>query len=582
METFYKFKNLLTLKELKSVFSLLILMLIGMAMEMLGIGLIIPIVTIFTQDDIAVKYPEIIPILNIFGNPSQEELLVGAMFLLIIIYAIKSFFLGFMIWVQMKFSYGVQVRLSKKLYEVYLKQPFTFHLQHNTAQLIRNITIGVSTYSSLLIQIMLLMTECLVLFGVSLLVIIIEPLGTILVAGLGIAAWGFHYFTRSSITRWGEILQDSEGLRLQYLQQGLGGVKDVKILGRENTFLNEYLSCASQSARVSRLNATIKHIPRLWLELLLISGLGGLVFSMVMLDRSTTEIAATLGLFAVAAFRIAPSINRITGSIQSLRYGLPIVNTLNEEFKYESNIEESEEQIQEFKFKSEIEFKDLSFTYTDNSEPALKNISLKIKQGQMIGVIGESGAGKSTLVDIILGLLMPNAGKVLVDGKDIKSNLRGWQRDIGYVPQSIFLTDESLRKNIAFGLSNEEIDDQAVDKAIKSAELSDFVNGLEEGIDTMVGERGVRISGGQRQRIGIARALYHNPDVLVLDEATSALDNETETKVMNSVLELHGDKTIIIIAHRLTTIEGCDKLIRLDKGKITEQGNTKKVLNKEA
>ncbi len=580
METFYKIKNLLTRKEVKIVFILLIFMLIGMAMEMLSIGLIIPIVTILTQEDIVSKYPVIAPILDTFGNPNQQKLMLGSMLILVIIYTVKSFFLAFMIWVQMKFSYGVQVRLSAKLYDIYLNQPYTFHLQHNTAQLIRNVTIGVSTYTSLLKQAMFLMTEFMVLVGVSLLVIIIEPMGAILVVGLGAAAGVFHYFTRSSITHWGETLQECEGLRLQHLQQGLGGIKDVKIQGKESAFLKPYFKSVSQSARVSRLNESIKQFPRLWLELLVIIGLAGLVYFMVMLERTMPEIVATLSLFAVAAFRVAPAINRITGSIQALRYGLPIVNTLNEEFKYESNIKRIKNDFSNFLFENKIEVKDLSFTYQGSSVPALKNISLDIKQGEMLGIIGESGSGKSTLIDILLGLLTPDKGELLVDSKDIQTNIRGWQRDIGYVAQSIFLIDESLRRNIAFGLSDEEIDDSAIEKCLKSAELLDFVNDLENGLDTMVGERGVRLSGGQRQRIGIARALYHNPDVLVLDEATSALDIATEEKMMESVLGLHGEKTVIIIAHRLSTIKDCDYLIRMDRGCIIEQGVTKNVLGK--
>ena len=580
METFYKIKNLLTRKEVKITIILLIFMLIGMAMEMLSIGLIIPIVTILTQDDIVSKYPIIAPILDTFGNPNQQKLMLGSMLILVIIYTVKTFFLAFMIWVQMKFTYGVQVRLSAKLYDIYLNQPYTFHLQHNTAQLIRNVTIGVSTYSSLLKQAMFLMTEFMVLVGVSLLVIIIEPMGTILVVGLAAAAGVFHYFTRSSITHWGETLQECEGLRLQHLQQGLGGIKDVKIQGKESAFLKPYFKSVSQSARVSRLNESIKQFPRLWLELLVIIGLAGLVYFMVMLERTTPEIVATLSLFAVAAFRVAPAINRITGSIQALRYGLPIVNTLNEEFKYESNIERIKNDFSNFVFENKIEVKDLSFTYQGSSVPALKNISFDIKQGEMLGIIGESGSGKSTLIDILLGLLTPDKGELLVDSKDIQTNIRGWQRDIGYVAQSIFLIDESLRRNIAFGLSDEEIDDSTIEKCLKSAELLDFVNDLENGLDTMVGERGVRLSGGQRQRIGIARALYHNPDVLVLDEATSALDTATEQKMMESVLALHGEKTVIIIAHRLSTIKDCDYLIRMDRGCIIEQGVTKNVLGK--
>jgi ABC-type multidrug transport system fused ATPase/permease subunit len=549
---------------------LLGLMIIGMVLETLGVGLVIPALALLTQQDLAHSYPTLQPALHALGNPSQKTLVIGGMLVLVGVYLIKALFLAFLAWRQTHFAYGVQAQLSQRLFTVYLRQPYTFHLQRNSAQLIRNAVgeVDIFTYNGIMPG-MLLLTESLVLLGLCSLLLVVEPLGALIVISvLGTAAWGFHLLTRGRIARWGQARQHHEGLRIQHLQQGLGGAKDVKLLGRETDFLEQYGLHNVQSARAGQLQETLRQLPRLWLELLAVSGLAILVISMLVQDRALEAVLPTLGLFAATAFRLIPSVNRVLGAMQSLRYGLPVIDTLHMELNL-TTPEVVDTHSPVTPFQTMLELSQTTYTYPAAAKPALEDISLSIRCGESVGFIGASGAGKSTLVDILLGLLTPDTGEVRVDGKGIQANLRNWQDQIGYVPQSIFLTDDTIRRNVAFGLANRQIDDTAVQRAIRAAQLDEFVASLPDGLETLVGERGIRLSGGQRQRIGIARALYHDPAVLVLDEATSSLDIATESGVMQAVTTLQGTKTTIIVAHRLSTVKHCDRLYRLEQGRVT-------------
>jgi ABC-type multidrug transport system fused ATPase/permease subunit len=567
--------KILTSAERRSTLVLLALMLIGMILETLGVGLVVPALALLSQGDIALRYPEFQPVLDALGNPSQQTLVIGGMLLLVAVYLIKALFLAFLAWWQLSFAYGVQAQLSQRLFMVYLQQPYTFHLQRNSAQLIHNVINEVSMITgNAILPFMMLLTEGLVLIGLCLLLLVVEPQGALIVVSvLGSAAWGFHLLTQSRIELWGKARQYHEGLRLQHLQQGLGGAKDVKMFGREADFLQQYRIHNEQSAHVAQMQSTLQQLPRLWLEFLAVSGLAILVISLLAQNRSMESVLPTLGLFAAAAFRLMPSVSRILAAGQALRYGTSMIDVLYAELDLKLP-ETAGNQKPSAPFHSNIELRHVSFTYPAAASAALKHISLLIKRGESVGFIGASGAGKSTLVDNILGLLTPNQGEVRVDGKDIQQNLRNWQDQIGYVPQSIYLTDDTLRRNVAFGLPNDQIDDAAVKRAIHSAQLDDFVSSLPDGLMTMVGERGIRLSGGQRQRIGIARALYHDPAVLLLDEATSSLDTSTEVGVMQAVKALQGSKTILIVAHRLSTVKHCDRLYRMENGVLVDTAGT--------
>ena len=578
MTTIRNLVGMLSAGQRRSAALLLALMLVGMVLEMLGIGLVIPVLTVMTRSDLAGDYPALEPWLVRLGNPSHETLVVASMVALMGIAVAKALFLSFLAWWGARFAFALQANLSQALFAGYLRQPWTFHLQRNSAQLIRNALQQVDQVRAAIQTSLLLVAELLVLVGISALLLAVEPVGTIwVVCTLGLAGWGFQILTRDRLLRWGVARQLHEGLRIQHLQQGLGGAKDVKLLGREGEFISRYQVHNAANAAIGQRQATLQRFPTLWFELLAVSGLGILVIVLVGGSRPLESLLPTLGLFAAAAFRLLPSAARVLSSVQTLRYSVPVIDNLHSELELiDANPRPS--QGRPLRLESALTLDRVDFRYEGAEASALSGVSLSVPKGTSAGFIGATGAGKSTLVDIILGLLTPTSGSVLVNGTDIQTRLRDWQDQIGYVPQSIFLTDDTLRRNVAFGVPDKDIDEDAVLRAIRAAQLGDFVEALTEGLDTPVGERGVRLSGGQRQRIGIARAILHSPSVLVLDEATSALDIETERSVMDAVRALQGDKTLLIVAHRLSTVECCDRIFRLDHGRLVEEGEASLVL----
>lgn len=577
---FRKIWGILSFSEKRNALYLLGLMLMGMVLETLSVGMVVPAIALLAQNDFIERYPSFHPVLYFFGNPSHQSLIIGGLAALLVVYFIKNFFQAIFAWQQSAFTFNLQSRLSQELFGIYLRQPYAFHLQRNSAHLIRNVFSDVGVFTGLSVApTMLLLAEGFVLLGLCCLLLLIEPVGVMIVIGvLGAIAWKFHRLTSRYVSRWGEERQLHDGLRIQHIQQGLGGVKDVKLLGREAEFLDQYRVHCVKNARISQRTTFLSQLPRLWLELFAISAFVLLAFSMMAQGRALSAVMPTLGLFAAAAFRLMPTVSRMLSALQSLRFGLPVIDSLHMDLNL--TVPASAEEMQTpVPFLERMEVDSICYTYAGAQSPALKNLSVSINRGETVGFIGCSGAGKSTLVDIILGLLEPDSGVVRVDRVDIQAHLRAWQDQIGYVPQSIYLTDDTLRRNVAFGLSNDQIDDDAVWRALHCAQLDEYVRGLPQMLDTVVGERGIRLSGGQRQRIGIARALYHDPAVLVLDEATSSLDTDTERGVMEAILELHGVKTIVVVAHRLSTVAHCDRLYRLDRGELVGAGTPEEMLS---
>jgi ABC-type multidrug transport system fused ATPase/permease subunit len=577
--TFYqKLLFLLSSNQKRQIILLSFLLLFGVILEMFGLGLMLPILTLILTKDVGSEYPLIKPFLNFLGNPSQQQLVIGGMALLIAFYILKMFFILFLNWRQAIFTSHLSSELSQKLFTGYLKMPYAFHLQRNSSQLISNIQGEISIFTTVTQAAMSLQTELSIVLGVSAMLIYLEPLGATLVTFfLGISAFGFHRLTANKLLDWGGKRQKYDLQLNKDLMQGLNGVKDVKLLGREDYFLFKYGHSNIGKAYIATRQLTLLQFPRVYLELLAVIGMACLVIMMMVQNKPLEFLIPTLGIFVSAAFRMIPSLNRIMASTATIRYAQPVVNLIYDEFKI-VDIEPALKVKQDINFLSEIRLESIVFKYQSVNSNALKGVSIVIKKGETIGFIGPSGSGKSTLVDVILGLLQPNSGSILIDGFDIQKNLRGWQDQIGYVPQSIYLTDDSIQSNIAFGVPVDQIDKSAVLGAIRAAQLNEFISSLPEGINTIVGERGVRLSGGQRQRIGIARALYNNPEILVMDEATSALDTGTESGVMQSITALKGIKTIVIVAHRLSTVENCDYLYRFENGRVVESGTPSQIL----
>ena len=557
---------------------IVVMVIIGMFLETISLGIVVPIIGILTQDDYQQKYPFIV---DIFGTLSREELISAVMVALVLIYIVRSLFLFWSLWIQKGFSASVSGRLSQSLFSTYLRQPYMFHLQRNSSTLMRNaknataiVTCGVDPF-------LVLLTDGLVAIAMFALLIAVEPVGTLAVLLVfGLSTFVFQRTTRRRIDNWGYQVDYHETKILQHLQEGFGGAKDVKVLGRENEFLSQHEKHLGESIRINRIYNVILTLPRSFMEIITIVGLCLLVVSMVVRGRELADIVPILGLFAAAAFRVMPSINRLLMATQTLIFNRSIIASVYQDFLLDSP--DSLTVKSNTKFASQLELMDVSFQYPTAATASLQNVSLVVKRGEAVGFVGPSGAGKSTLVDVILGLFAPTSGVVKVDGQDVQQNLRNWQNQIGYVPQAIYLTDDTLRRNVAFGLNDENINDNLVRDAIRLAQLEEFVATLPEKLDTVVGERGVRLSGGQRQRIGIARALYHNPSVLVLDEATSSLDTPTEHGVMQAVQALQGSKTVLIVAHRLSTVEYCDRLYKIENARITEEGTFDEVVQRSA
>jgi ABC-type multidrug transport system fused ATPase/permease subunit len=578
ISVFRKLGAILDRSEKKAVLVLLVLMMVGMVIETLGVGLVVPVLALITDPAMVSRFPAAQRLVGLAGNPTPTMLVAGAMGILVAAYAVKVVFLAFLAWKQAQFIFGLDAALSERLFRGYLLQPYTFHLQRNSAILIRNVTGEIAQFTTGVSAACMLATESLVLVGIATLLLLAEPFGAIVVvATMGFSGFVFYTLARRRILRWGEARQFHEGQRMQRLQQGLGGIKDVKILGRECEFVAEYAHHLGISTRIGRHLSLLQAMPRLWLEFMAVAGIAALVVTMLLQNRPTEALVPTLGLFAAAAFRLMPSVSRFLGGLQTLRFNLPVINTLYAERDF-LRASVHAESVRPLAFERLVEFRSLVFSYPDTEARQIDGLSLQIDKGAVVGIVGGSGAGKSTLIDLLLGLLLPTSGAVLVDGVDISSYLRGWQSQIGYVPQTIYLTDDSIRRNVAFGLAAEEISDTQVRSALAAAQLTEFIAALPDGVETIVGERGVRLSGGQRQRIGIARALYHNPELLVLDEASSALDNQTEQDVMQAVLSLRGRKTVVIVAHRLTTVATCDVIFRLERGRVDACGTPAEVL----
>ena len=556
--------RVLTSVERRKLFLIWFLILVGMVIETLSIGLILPLIGLLTNSDYQSRYPRVF---DFIGNPSDKTLLIAGSLVLVAIYAIKNIFLYFSASVQRKFVNGSSARISQMVFKSYLAQPYEFHLTRNSATLIRNAENANSVITGGLDPFLVLLTDGLVAVGLFVLLMLVEPVGTLCVLVVfGGSAIGFQALTRKRITDWGRLRKTHMKMVLKHLQQGLGGVKEIKVLGRENEFFVEHEHHLVKSMEISRKYALIQLLPRLWLEVLAIIGLAILVAVMAGTRDDVSSFLPTLGLFAATAFRILPSIGRIMASFQTIAYSSPLIRTVDEDLKI--SVVADAAQKEKILFRKEIKFENVSFTYASAHRPSLQNVSLSILLGEAVGIVGPSGAGKSTLVDIFLGLLSPSEGTVEVDGVDIAIGRRSWQDQVGYVPQSIYLVDDSLIRNIALGIPHELIDHNAVLRAVRDAQLEDFVSTLPQGLETIVGERGVRLSGGQRQRIGIARALYSNPQVLVLDEATSSLDTETERGVMDAVKALQGEKTVVIVAHRLSTVSYCSRIFSIEDARL--------------
>jgi ATP-binding cassette, subfamily B, bacterial PglK len=570
-------------------------------LDAVGIGLVGPFIGLAAKPELIQHNAWLSNLQEYLGLKNTNQLIAVLGLVIIVIFYFKSFFYYQIQNYVYKFCYSQQVKLRLRLLHTYLSLPYTFHLRTNSAQVLQNISGESATFIySIAIPLLNSIANAFVLFVLLLLLAKTDLLATLGILGLLLVAIiPFHYF-RHRVARWGKEGLEANTETLRIVNHAIGGLKETKVIGCEKFFETQLSEQTNKYARAASRFHVFQLLPRIVIEALLITFVVGFVSLSLILAQRAENLVSVLGIFAIASIRLMPSASQLISAMGLLRNNTPTLNAIYLDLK-ELEKPESIDYIKMFgsevtgnsgqskdisnglrakplAFEHKLVISNLSYCYPGANENALTDVSLTIAKGESIALIGKSGAGKTTLVDVILGLLIPQSGDIRVDDFSVYEALRSWQDLIGYIPQSIFLTDDTIKGNIAFGVPEDQIDPRRLDQAIRSAQLSELVEQLPDGIQTMVGERGVLLSGGQRQRIGIARALYHEREILVLDEATSALDNETESLIGEALLKLSGTKTMIVIAHRLTTVEHCDRIYVMEKGTVVRSGSYEEIV----
>lgn len=555
-----KIQYILGKGEKRKIIILFFLMLIGGILEMAGVSLVLPIITYISKD----------------GVQEFDQIVFYAV-LLILVYFAKNLFLIFMYDAIFRFVSNGAARLSDRMMEAYLKADYSFHLRKNVSEIARAIQYDSNSVYNMIKALLQLAAEVLICMILAVFLLITDFWMCIfLMFVLGITCGLFLLFSKKETKRLGKELIYNNGQTGRWVLQAFGGIKEVKLLGREEYFRQQVGKYRREYSLNNRRQQVLLQIPRLMVETVCIVSVMVIIVFEITTGEDIASLLPKLGVFAVAAFRLLPSVGKINSLLNEALFNKAAMDAAYDELKELETIHMAErkqdvECVKPAKWSECLKTVNLSFRYSDDAPMVLDNCDIEIPFGMAVGLIGPSGAGKTTLADLLMGMLKPTSGHVEADGNDIQNNVCAWHKQIGYVPQTIYLSDDTIRANIAFGLREEEIDDEKIWEALRKAQLEEFVKSKPEGLDTMVGDRGVRLSGGQRQRIGIARALYYDPQFLVFDEATSALDNETEEAVMEAIESLHGSKTMIIIAHRLSTIEACDIVYRVSDGKVQRQ-----------
>ena len=559
----------------KRAFLVVTFMVIAVGFEVIGISLIFPYFAMLTNPGWIDHNHLIKDVYSFFRFSSHGQFIMFASFLLLVFYWFKNLVLGLIYRFQLSFVFSQYTHYSIALYEFLILLPYEVLISKNTGEIQKLLNEDVVVaHNNVMLSVFILISEGLVMMTILFLLLLLNPpvsIGAfIFMGGLGSV---LIMTVRSRIRIAGENENFHIEQKFKWVSQGFGAIKEIKTMGRESFFTHQFQHHVEAYAQAKKSLNWIQIFPRISLEALLVTAMMLLVILTLLTGQSLTKLLPTLALFSMAAFRLMPSFNRIISVLTTIRFYTPSVKALSNlpNFTTSGPLKDIPHTQTQLAFNREIVFQNVSFCYQGSTKPVLVNLSLTLPKAKSIAIIGSSGAGKTTLVDILLGLLIPTTGAILIDGQNLADNLNSWRNMVGYIPQHIFLTDDSIMNNVAFGIDVDKINRQNVLKALEMAQLDEFVKSLPEGLETNVGERGVKLSGGQRQRIGIARALYHNPDVLVLDEATSALDSETELAVTAALEALSHQKTLIVIAHRITTIKNCDMIYKLEKGHLKGQ-----------
>ncbi|HHT9106438.1 MAG TPA: ABC transporter ATP-binding protein [Candidatus Wujingus californicus] len=587
METLRKIRRILTKRE-KIQFSIIaLLILIGAILETFGIGLIVPFISLINNPHVIQEHKSLLFVYHLFNVKSFDKFLMIVGIALMVFYLFKNVYIFFVYFVQYRVIFNKQAFLSSRLFNIYLRKPYVFHVRRNSAELLQRVDSDVSHfYGGVIQQILTVFSESLVVACVVTLLFFVEPYITLIACIiLGVCSLVFKKVFHKKLGTISKNRHSVLGERYKLLNQSFGAVKEIKVMGKEDFFTKVLSACCVSYSKLNYTFNLINVMPRIIFETSTVIGILTIVLVILAKNGGAGSTMTVLALFVTASFRLMPSATRMSAALALIRNTMASVDAVYRDMfldigggfekssAYSSNSMNGKKKDCQY-----IELIGVSYMYPNSNSFSVKDVSLGIPKNSCVGFIGESGSGKTTLVDIVLGILIPTEGMVVVEGQNIFSDLSSWQKRIGYIPQSISLLDDTIRRNVAFGMPDNEINDDQVWKALESAQLKNFVESLPLKLETSIGERGVRLSGGQRQRIGIARALYYNPKILILDEATSSLDNDTEKEVMNAIEALHVEKTLIIVAHRYSTIQNCDIIFELRGGKLIRKVEKEQIL----
>lgn len=570
---FKKLLFVLTKKQKQLMLPVIIMMLINAFLQMIGVSVFVPLVSAMTEPDELMEDPVVIKICSIFGLVDSMDFFVFLSIVVILLYIVKNSFSVFQIWVSARYAKNVQRELSSRILHEYMKRDYDFFLQYDTSKVLRDISSDAFEVNNILSALSNIVTEGLTIVLILVYIFVSDVKMSLCIMLIAmICIYIIYHFFREKMDYNGRKFREATANTQKVLLQAVEGIKEVQVLRKQDYFVKKYQKACKQEQKPSVAMTIGISAPTYVVEGFFVSGLMAFICIRSIINPEYISSLPTLASFMMGAIRMLPSLGRISNNINNITYGLPALNSVYDNLTFykdnDSNIinRQDEKIFNLTEFHHDLKLASVCWHYKDSEDLILNNLSLCIKKGESVGIIGQSGAGKSTLADIILGLHIPQSGEVLIDGINIFSIPESYSRIIGYVPQTVYLIDGTIRENVAFGISEDEIDDQKVIDALRRAQLLEFINEQKQKLDTEIGERGVRLSGGQRQRIAIARALYRNPQILIMDEATSALDNETEKAVMEAIETLYGTITMIIIAHRLTTVRKCDVIYEVKDG----------------
>lgn len=578
MNVLKKLGGILERRQKIQILILGILIFVGGVMETIGVSAMLPVVYAILNPETLMQNEYVQKVMEIFHIDGATQLIIIALVGMMVIYVVKNLFLLFSTYAQNRFIANQRNRMISRVLREFLNRPYEFYLDADIPTVFRLTDSDIPHVFQLLLQLLQLSSELVVAVLLSVIMVVTNwQMALFMVVVLGAASVLMLGIMKNKLNSLGKRNQDIQSRIAKWRIQAIYGIKDVKVLHREEFFAGNYEKSGKVGAVLTCWYSVLNAIPRLLIETIFIIALLGFLLIYILSGKDVLILVPQLTVFGTAALRLMPSANRINTYITSIAYEEPCLDYLYDNLNLDRIVKSEQEKEQKrmtnkepLTLKDKIVLKDITYAYPNTEKNIFEHAYMEIPYGKSVGIMGTSGAGKSTIVDILLGLLKVKSGEITCDGRNIFENYPSWLARIGYIPQSIYLIDESIRDNIAFGIDADKIDDGEIMRALEEAQLREFVESLPEGLDTTIGDRGVRLSGGQRQRIGIARALYHNPDILVFDEATSALDNETEAAVMEAINSFHGKKTMVIIAHRLNTIEKCDMIYKVENGKIEQ------------